>query len=220
MGTSSISNEYFFAEGTTRTSFEEWLTLQNPNPTPITINAVYQLASGDPITKEYNLLAASRYTVYVPYEVGINQDVSVYLYSDQNFLAERPMYFDYQGMGFHGWKGGHCVIGTTGSAYNWFFAEGYTGAGFEEWICIQNPGEQVAAINITYYPEGGAAPLVSQFEVLPNSRYTVMVNIDAGPNIALSARVSSDKAIICERPMYFSFNGIYNGGHDVLGFPE
>ena len=220
MGTSSISNEYFFAEGTTRTSFEEWLTIQNPNPDPITVTATYQLASGDPIIKYYDIDASRRFTIYVPNEIGINQDVSVHLAAGSNFLAERPMYFDYQGMGAYGWTGGHCVIGASGSAYNWFFAEGYTGAGFEEWICIQNPGEEQAAITITYYPEGGAAPKTSQFNVAPNSRYTVLVNLDAGPNMAVSARVSADKPIICERPMYFSFNGVWNGGHDVLGFPE
>ena len=56
--------------------------------------------------------------------------------------------------------------------------------------------------------------------IAPNSRYTVLVNTDAGPNMAGSARVSADKPIICERPMYFSFNGVWNGGLDVLGFPE
>jgi hypothetical protein len=220
MGTSSISNEYYFAEGTTRTDFEEWLTIQNPNPDAITIQATYQLASGAPIVKEYHIDAARRYTVYVPKEVGLGQDVSIYLTSEYDFLAERPMYFDYQGMGAYGWTGGHCVIGTAVNAYNWFFAEGYTGFGFEEWICIQNPGEEKAALTITYYPEDGSAPITAKHEVAPNARYTVLANADAGPNKAVSARISSDQPIICERPMYFNFRGMWNGGHDVVGFPQ
>jgi hypothetical protein len=220
MGTYSISNAYFFAEGTTRTEFEEWVTIQNPNPNPITVEATYQLASGAPIVKEYNIDAARRFTIYVPNEIGKNQDVSIYLSAGQNFLAERPMYFNYQGMGAWGWTGGHCVIGTMVNAYTWFFAEGYTGSGFEEWICIQNPGNEAAQVTITYYPEGGAAPIARQHQVAPNSRYTVPVNADAGPNLAVSARVSSDKPIICERPMYFNFRGVWNGGHDVVGFAQ
>jgi hypothetical protein len=217
MGVSSLSNEYYFAEGTTREGFEEWLTLQNPNSDPIKITATYLLASGDPIQKEYDLDAARRYTVYVPAEIGMDQDVSVHLTSGSDFLAERPMYFNYQGTNFWGWTGGHCVIGATGSASNWFFAEGYTGSGFEEWICIQNPGSQTADVTITYYPEGGS-PFATSHEVSPNSRYTVMVNGDAGQGKSISAEVSSNSPIICERPMYFIFNGVWTGGHDVVGF--
>ena len=50
------------------------------------------------------------------------------------------MYFDYMGTGAHHWAGGRDTIGATAPSFNWYFAEGYTGEGFEEWICIQNPG--------------------------------------------------------------------------------
>ena len=32
---------YYFAEGTTRSEFEEWLTLQNPGAAEITVTAEY-----------------------------------------------------------------------------------------------------------------------------------------------------------------------------------
>ena len=218
MGVSALSRDYYLPEGTTRSSFEEWLTIQNPNDSPILVRATYLLASGGPVEKEYIINPAQRFTVYVPAEVGPNQDVSVHLSSADDFLAERPMDFNYQGMGGWGWTGGHCVIGATGYGQEWFFAEGYTGSGFEEWICIQNPGAQTANVTITYYPEGGTAPITTHHMVSGNSRYTVLVNRDAGPNKAVSARVSSDLPIICERPMYFIFNGVWTGGHDVVGY--
>jgi hypothetical protein len=218
MGVSALNNEYYLPEGSTRPGFEEWLTIQNPNDTAIKVNATYLLGSGSPIEKEYTINPAQRFTVYVPNEVGTNQDVSVRLTSSANFLAERPMYFNYQGMGAWGWTGGHCVIGATSYGNTWFFAEGYTGPNFEEWICIQNPGDQAANLTITYYPEGGATPIVTHHQVPGNSRYTVLVNQDAGPNRSVSTQVSSDQPIICERPMYFNFNGVLAGGHDVVGF--
>jgi hypothetical protein len=128
------------------------------------------------------------------------------------------MYFNYQGMGGWGWTGGHCVIGATGYGRTWFFAEGYTGPGFEEWICIQNPQAQTADVTITYYPEGGGGAIVTHHPVAGNSRFTVLVNKDAGANRAVSAKISSDLPIICERPMYFIFNGAWTGGHDVVGY--
>ena len=218
MGASELATSYFFAEGTTRAGFEEWLTIQNPGLTEINVHATYFLGSGAPIEVDYPVPPARRSTVYVPHDAGEDQDVSVRLTSPDPFLAERPMYFDYQGMGAWGWTGGHCVIGATASSNGWFFAEGYTGGGFEEWLCIQNPGGDDAAVNVTYYPEGGATPVVREHTVAANSRYTIPVNVDAGADLSISAGLSSNKPIIVERPMYFSYSGAWNGGHDVIGY--
>jgi hypothetical protein len=219
MGTPTLARDYFFAEGTTRAGFEEWLTLQNPGTAEITVHAAYQLGEGTPVEKDYKVSAATRKTIYVPDEVGIDKDVSVHLSSASDFLAERPMYFDYQGMGSWGWTGGHCVIGAASQGTDWFFAEGYTGPGFEEWLCIQNPGTAAAEVRITYYPQGGGAPIIKDpITVAANSRHTVFVNSDAGEGLSLCAEVASDQPVIVERPMYFNFDGIWTGGSDVVGY--
>ena len=36
--------------------------------------------------------------------------------------------------------------------------------------------------------------------------------------LSISVWVTSDEPIIVERPMYFDFNGMYAGGHDVVGY--
>jgi predicted lipoprotein with Yx(FWY)xxD motif len=217
MGAPSLATEYFFAEGTTRGNFEEWLTMQNPGTSPISVDATYLLTSGDPVPKSYTIDAGKRLTVFVPDQVGSGKDVSIHLSSGEPFLAERPMYFDYHGMGAWSWTGGHCVIGTSGSAQEWFFAEGYTGPGFEEWLCIQNPGTSEADVTITYYPSGGAPIEKGPFTVAAHSRHTVYVNDDAGTNLQISAMVAADQPVICERPMYFDYHG-WTGGHDVVGY--
>jgi Tol biopolymer transport system component len=221
MGAPMLASSYYFAEGTTRTGFEEWLTIQNPGAAPINVHATYYLGSGAPVEKDYPVPANRRSTILVnsPDAIGAGKDASVLLTCPTPFLAERPMYFDYQGLGGWGWTGGHCVIGATESATDWFFAEGYTGAGFEEWICIQNPGAVAAAVTITYYPEGGGAPIVRNHAVDANSRFTVPVNVDAGSGLAISAKLSSTQPVIVERPMYFSYGPSgWTGGHDVVGY--
>lgn len=40
-----------------------------------------------------------------------------------------------------------------------------------------------------------------------NTRLTVSANSDVGANQDISAKVSSDKPIIVERPMYFNYQG-------------
>ncbi len=219
MGASSLSDTYYLAEGTTRSGFEEWITIQNPNAsqspsTPPTCWAPARWSTGATTSTP-----AGAYTVFVPDEVGTEQDVSVSLAAPaSDFLAERPMYFDYSGMGGWNWTGGHCVVATDGAANDWFFAEGYTGYGFEEWLCIQNPGDADATVAITYYPRGEHAPFTTRHTVTAHSRYTVMVNYDAGADNSISARIISDQPVICERPMYFVFQGKWNGGFDVMGF--
>ncbi len=219
VGSPELATQYYFAEGTTRSNFEEWLTLQNPGTADISVHAVYQLGQGTPIEKDYTVPAAKRSTLYVPEQVGTGQDVSVLLASASPFLAERPMYFNYQGTNAWNWTGGHCVIGAMNKGTDWFFAEGYTGQNFEEWLCIQNPGATPANVTINYYPEGGGVPIVKpQPPIPPNSRYTVLVNTDAGLNLNISAEVVSDQPVIVERPMYFNYNGVWSGGHDVVGY--
>ena len=221
VGTNSPNTDWYFAEGTTRKNaidgaFEQWLCLQNPGTTPLTVAATYQLAGGqgDPISKSYTVPAQERLTVSVNNEIGPNKDCSVYLHSGSVFIAERPMYFSYHPVA---WTGGHDVLGTNSSATNWFFAEGTTRANFEEWLCLQNPGNSDAHTTITYFTTSGQV-ITKSWTVKANTRLTVSANTDVGPNQDISTKVSSDKPIIVERPMYFNFNGVWNGGHDVMGF--
>ncbi len=219
MGAPALSDSYYFAEGTTRSGFEQWLTIQNPDSeNPVTVRASYQFGPGQGagIEKDYPVGAGKRETLYIPEQAGAGKDVSIKLTSEEPFLAERPVYFRYTYKGVD-WNGGHCVIGATSPAKEWFFAEGYTAAGFHEWICAQNPGEEEAQVEISYYTSSG--PLDKKYLAIPaGSRATIMVNDHAGANLELSCRlmVTSGPGIVAERPMYFTYRGL-DGGHDVVG---
>jgi hypothetical protein len=59
--------------------------------------------------------------------------------------------------------------------------------------------------------------------VAPNSRATVSPRNKLGtgddPAHDFSTVVTcSNGQMICERPMYFNYNGVWTGGHDVVGF--
>jgi hypothetical protein len=51
----------------------------------------------------------------------------------------------------------------------------------------------------------------------PLSRYTVDVNLFLGAEQDASAVVTSDADIVVERPMYFDYHGVIDGGHNVMG---
>jgi hypothetical protein len=221
MGADSLLREYCFAEGTTRHGFEAWITLQNPNSSPISVQAVYQLGQGqgEPVYKSYEVGEKSRRTIYVADEVGYGKDFSVRLTSDGDFLAERPMYFAYSYEGLAA-EGGHCVIGAPSAAAEWLLAEGYTGDNFNQWLCLQNPGDEEAAVEVTYYTQEAGTLPARTVSVPARTRMTLMVNRHAGPGYQLSTRVRviSGPHVVVERPMYFKYGGAWDGGHDVMGY--
>lgn len=208
---------YHFAEGTTREGFEEWLCLMNPGKARIKVDATYMLFGSSPVNKSYDIPATSRLSIKVNDEVGPGKDVAVSLKCPSQFYAERPMYFNYKmaSPGF-GWTGGSCAVGSRQTSTDWHFAEGTTRDGFEEWLCIQNPSGYDTQVTIDYI-HAGAYTLQKKYVVAKQSRLSVFVNGDVGPGQDVSARVHSDTPIVVERPMYFNYQGVWTGGHNVMG---
>jgi hypothetical protein len=110
------------------------------------------------------------------------------------------------------------VIGADELMEECVFAEGYTGPGFQEWLCLQNPGDEESLVEITYLT-ADLSPVVKTKGVPAKSRTTLYINEDAGSDRQISCivKVLSGSTVVVERPMYFDFNG-WGGGHDVVGF--
>ena len=66
-------------------------------------------SDGSTLREDVTIGATSRSTVNVNDFVGPNRDVSVKITADSPIVAERPIYFNYNGA----WTGGHDVIGAT-----------------------------------------------------------------------------------------------------------
>jgi hypothetical protein len=97
----------------------------------------------------------------------------------------------------------------------WYLAEGYTGGGFEEWICIGNPNPWKTTVNITYMVQGeGNKNQTLQVEAM--SRSTVKVNDQVGDGKSVSAKVvgHENDSIVVERAMYWNGKA---GGHCAAG---
>lgn len=84
----------------------------------------------------------------------------------------------------------------------WYLAEGSTAHGFEEYILIQNPNSTAASVTLDLMATGGSVPGTGAI-VPANSRLTIRVN-DVAPEQDLSAKVTADQNIICERSMYWA----------------
>ena len=204
IGAPAPGSAVFFAEGYTGPGFDEYLTLMNPNSGTATVDVTYFFPSGSPKTVHHSIAPTSRATILVndPAEAGPNQNVSMLVTSTNqvSFLAERPMYFDYNGK----WTGGHVAFGAQSLSLNLDLAEGHVGDGFDQYLTFFNPKTTDAHTTITYYLRSGA-PLVRTLTVPAQTRQTVFVNSLLPPGSDDSVHVSSDQPILVERPMYFAY---------------
>ncbi|MCC6626161.1 MAG: hypothetical protein IT340_02040, partial [Chloroflexi bacterium] len=238
----AVTTTRYLAEGYTGAGFDTYLTLANPNAFSIAISVTFQYAgtsSGPGGTLEV-VGANQRRTITVNNAAGANKELSFKLESHAAFVVERPMYFGNYGSGaaraaynrpgiatVSGVNGGHLGVAARAPATEWYFAEGFTGDGFDSYFTIQNPNAAASEISITYYLAGGGIQ-VKPLTVSGQQRKTVTVNRASdpgglGPNLAFSAKVATTNGqpIIVERVMYFRYSspnvGSVTGGTATLG---
>ena len=243
VGVSSPATEWNFAEGSTLPAYSEFLTLQNPNPNPTSVELDYFTDSGNHPVKALMLPANSRKTVIVfqgdlgnnpacvpagaaPSNCGVGPGVlgvSVRVKSALPIVAERPFYVNGFDFGSGAIRDGHDAFGANAAATQWNFAEGTTLPGFNEYLTLQNPGTTPASVQLTYVDFVGHAT-VKTLTVNQQSRFTVPVfesTYGVGRNVqGVSVQVSSNQPILAERPMYMVWNfgtGAVAGANVIVG---
>ncbi len=208
-GAGQPAPEWYFAEGYTGPGFDEYLTLFNPNEYACHVDIEYMVRGGDRFTRGHTVAAASRYTVKVNDDAGERLELSARVSSSRDddhsvpagIVAERPIYFLFGGT----IDGGSVCLGSTTLGTEWYFAEGYTGNYFQEFLTIMNPGDSAAKVAITYFTDDGPPIPRPELTVPAHGRETVLVNTDVGAGRNVSTHVQSDQEILVERPIYFSF---------------
>lgn len=213
---------WYFAEGTTRPGFTEYLCVLNPGANAATAEFAYMPAGGATIERSYHLAPFSRTTVRVNDEVPAGSDVSIRIDSSRPVVAERPMYFRYKGA----WDGGHAVVGVSAPASEWYFAEGTTRAGFDSYLCLQNPGRTDALVRLDYFLGDGTTRTRRNIRVGAASRFTVAVHEeplgigrhdDESGDFSVKVSTAGETPLVAERAMYFNYKPYLTGGHDVFG---
>ncbi|MBU4490801.1 MAG: VCBS repeat-containing protein [Actinobacteria bacterium] len=195
-------------------NFHEYIPLMNPGGA--TANAQIRLMNekGEKATVSLTLAPSSRSTVFINrYMPGCS--VSAKVTSDNPIICERAMYFNFQGR----WQGGTASAGAQAPAAKWYLAEGYTSDNFDEYVLVQNPQKNSVTVNMTFMRESDT-PVSAAFEVSAESRFTLnLKDVPGLQNASASTLVEATGDVICERSMYFNYNG-YIGGHNAMGVTE
>ncbi|HLX56045.1 MAG TPA: peptidase S53, partial [Ktedonobacteraceae bacterium] len=185
---------------------------------PVTIQ--YLLISGSPISRLVTVPPASRWTESVNGDLNTQASSQSYVADSAivtvtgttctGVVAERPMYF----ANFSGVSSGSDVLGATHTGTSFSFADLSTLPNYNTFITILNPPSNTAPAHITAaYFLGGTQVGSDTLIVQPGTRGTINPQ-RLGKRVA--AVVSSDQAVVVERPTYFNSFSPGNA-HNVAG---
>lgn len=215
MGISQASQVWSFAEGYTGGDFDTFFLVQNPNGAEAHLKVSYMGIGGEVDEFYYTLAPNSRMTIWMDREPGLdNGEYSTHMESDLPVVAERSVYF-----GYNGEKGGTAAEGAKAPGQEWHFAEGFTGGEFDTYFLLANPNADAAEVTLAFM-----LPDASRKEtklVLPAySRGTVYADSQPGlEQSEFSTTIASNRPIVAERAMYFKYAG-KGGGHDAMGVAQ
>lgn len=217
IGAAAPLRTWYFAEGTTIDDFDEWITVLNPASTDAHLNFRYLVQGAGEHDVSATVPPHRRGTFSAAGQIGRGLNAGLVLESDTALVAERPMYFNYQGLNANNWTGGSDVVGAGAPGRQWLFAEGTTRPGFEEWLTLMNPGSTPMTVTVAYLLTAGSGKVVRAYDVPPRQRVTVSVNGVLGPGQDTAMSLSSDMPFVAERPLYFDYQGVWTGGDSAVG---
>lgn len=206
-----------FAEGSTKAvgsgNFRVEIALANPTGMPAEVQLVYMRDDGLIAGTATTISAAKRRTV-TPGDLRLLQagNFATTVKSSTAVFADRYMMWDTRRYGTH------LERSAGGARQSWYFAEGVTAAGFQTYLLFSNLNGSSVDVTVNYLPIDG--PLVIRtYEVLPNSRWTVLVNAEPGlSNTQFSMEVQSSLPILAERAVYRDVPGKqFGAGHGAAG---
>ncbi len=245
----TLSNHWLFAEGFTGGQYQENLVLSNLSnaDTNATVTLEYQnghhqvvtvpVPANSQVIENVNTLnnAPSGACDVTPCVTTpeVSTDITA---TASSLVVERQMFFRYT----HTLPnstinvttiGGSDVTGGLATATSVArFAEGYTNAGYNEWITLQNPTSATETLALTVVNEYGRN-YTQDIIVTPKTRQTVDITDLVRHNLVhigddfRAYQVSSSVQVttpgdmfVAERPMYFNTKQGNQGGTDVLGF--
>lgn len=217
----------FFAEGTCRTNFETYFSIQNPNDDNTAVRLTYYRGNGSIAAQEVAVPARTRVTVRPGDLLGHGNDSSfdfsttVEALDGTPLVVERPVYFNYG----NAWLGGHCESGRLEPAERIYFAEGTVRPDFESFICLANPAGTDSNVKITFM-KGDGTTAEKSMSLAAHSRQTLSARevLGSGDSSAqdFSAMVETTDGtrVTAERAMYFNYKGKWAGGHCEAGMIE
>ena len=197
-GQTKTAKTWYLAEGCTGNYFDEYILMLNPTGELANVNIEFCTSNG-PFNYQCNVAPYSRGTVAVDSIPGLaSADTAAIVHSDKDVVVERSMYLSRDSR-----RGGSQTGGVTAPSKDWYFAEGFTGGTFDEYLLVLNPGTEPTTVTFLFHVENGA-DVGATFGVAAKSRFTLHVDDIPGVEWTGSAvEVHADRPVVTEQAEYF-----------------
>ena len=208
LGSSHLSTNWYFAEGYTGESLQEYITLYNPGATAANAEIKYMPTQGNaPTAQSVNVPANGQVTVNVRAQYNLlnpagSKSVGAQVTSDQPIAVDRAMYWgDGDGSGKYGYSLGS---GISTPAATQYFAFLPTSDGSQSFVTVLNPSGSSTIVTLNLLSQSGSTVKSVSASVNANARYTFVVpSIIAGAGAISGGLVSSQTPVIAEAGLYF-----------------
>lgn len=221
---------WYLAEGAT-TVFDLFYLVQNPGDVAANVEVRYLRPAPLPVlTKTYVVAPRSRFNIWVnveqfdtpagPAPLLASAELSADISADAPVIVERAMYLSRNGRQF---DAGHESAASPELATQWFLAEGATGAFFDLFALVANPGSQDAAIEVTYLLP--ASSFTKSYVVPGNSRFNIWVDLEdarlADTAVSMAITSTNGVPVLVERAMWWPGDvASWFEGHNSRGAVE
>lgn len=195
-GVTAPGKTWYLAEGCTANYFDEYILMLNPGGE--TANVTFEFCTSEgPFLHAVTLPAYSRNTLTVD-SILPAADTGAIVTSDREIVVERAMYCSRDSR-----RGGDSAAAVPSPSREWYFAEGFTGGTFDEYLLVMNPNPEPSTVNLIFHLENGG-DVEAQYVVGPKSRFTLHVDEIAGLEWTSSAvELHADRPVVTEQAHYF-----------------
>jgi L,D-transpeptidase catalytic domain/Family of unknown function (DUF5719) len=198
LGQKNPAKTWYLAEGSTGYYFDQYILILNPTGELATVN-VQLITTGGQVGYQCQVAPFSRGTIAVDSIAGVQDaETAAIINSDKDIVVERTMYCNRDSK-----RGDSMTGGINRLSKDWFFAEGYTGGTFDEYLSVLNPGSETAYVTFLFHRESGE-DVGASFAIGANCRFKL--HADEVPGVewaASSVEIHSNVPIAAEQTEFF-----------------
>ncbi len=193
MALDAPSPRWYFTDGGTSRGNREFIAVFNPHEAPTDVSL--SLATGDGIRRVAVLhVGPGSRDVFVVHDLIHRSGLAAVVSSRLSIVAQEVRYSDGGGVSLSN--------GAPRAMRRWALAEGYCGAGFQEWITLLNPGARAATVRVRLIGRNGVARSLTLYEPAYHHDYLYLNGLL--PNGPVAAILDANSPIVAGRTLIFN----------------
>ena len=213
LGIKAPEKRWYIPEGRTDPEFDNWISVVNPRGVKARVTATFMPGNGRRVRKTLVLQPRTRKAFYVNRIPGLSSaPVPAVVTSKEPVVVERTTYLNWRG-----YRGGHSSRAASDLSKTWYFAEGYTGKGFQTRLQIFNPSAKRTKATV-WLSKANGDQFKRRVTIGPRYRRSILLNRWVSGR-SFGIRVIADDPVVAARTVYFKTPDKV-GIHSAVGSPR